>query len=157
MQNAALIFRATDGDAEAILALQHLAYRSEAELYDDFEMLPLTQTIEDLKESYGTHVFLKAVADGRIAGSVRAEFQNGTCRIGRLIVHPDFQGNGIGTQLMERIEAFFGTAGRYELFTGHRSFRNLRLYQRLGYREFSRQAVSDKVTLVFMEKIGRNK
>jgi ribosomal protein S18 acetylase RimI-like enzyme len=154
MQNSVSVLQATLGDAEAILDLQRVAYRSEAELYQDFEIPPLTQTIEDLKGSYRTHVFLKAVIGDRIVGSVRAEIQSGICRIGRLIVHPDFQQKGIGTELMNRIEAVFGTAEKYELFTGHRSIGNLRLYQRLGYRECRRQVISEKLTLVFLEKNG---
>jgi ribosomal protein S18 acetylase RimI-like enzyme len=156
MQNSVSVLQATLGDAEAILDLQRVAYRSEAELYQDFEIPPLTQSIEDLKKTYRTHIFLKAVIGDRIVGSVRAQNQNGICQIGRLIVHPDFQQKGIGTELMNRIEAVFGTAEKYELFTGHRSIGNLRLYQRLGYRECRRQVISDKLTLVFMEKHGCN-
>lgn len=85
---------------EAILSLQKLAYRSEAEIYDDFTIPPLTQTLEGIKKDFERQIFLKAVTDGRIIGSVRAFVKEGTCYVGRLIVHPDFQNQGIGTQLM---------------------------------------------------------
>ena len=53
---------------------------------------------------------------------------------------------------MRRIEEEFADARRYELFTGHLSEGNLRLYHRLGYREFKREPVSPNLVLVYMEK-----
>ncbi len=68
------------------------------------------------------------------------------------MVKPDSQNKGIGTKLMQAIEEYFKMADRYELFTGHRSARNLYLYRKLGYREFKRVTVNDWITLVFLEK-----
>ncbi|OGW34108.1 MAG: GNAT family N-acetyltransferase [Nitrospirae bacterium GWC2_56_14] len=148
-----IVQAATPADAEKILALQRLAYRSEAELYADDRIPPLLQSLDDIREEFTCQLFLKASLDGRIIGSVRAFCDEGSCFIGRLIVHPDHQGKGIGTELMARIERHFPEGRRFELFTGHRSERNIRLYERLGYSIFRRQQVSDSLTLVFMEKL----
>lgn len=139
-------------DAADILALQKLAYQSEAALYDDYSIPPLTQTLEELTAELQRGVVLKAMLDGRIVGSVRATVQDGTCCIGRLIVHPDVQGHGLGTRLMNAIEARFGHADRYELFTGQRSARNLHLYRKLGYRVAREERLSDRVMIVYLEK-----
>ena len=140
-------------DAEAILALQRLAYQSEAAIYDNFTVPPLTETLEDMKARFHDRRFLKAVEGGQIVGSVRA-FQDGpTCHVGRLIVRPDYRRRGIGMALLNWIETCFPTARRFELFTGHRSESNIRLYERLGYRAFRREQVNEKVALVFMEKM----
>jgi hypothetical protein len=53
---------------------------------------------------------------------------------------------------MHRIEEEFADCPRYELFTGHLSEGNLRLYHRLAYREFKRESVSPNLDLVYMEK-----
>ena len=53
---------------------------------------------------------------------------------------------------MQAIEVHLKMADRYELFTGHRSARNLYLYRKLGYREFKRLPVNDSIILVFLEK-----
>src|SRR5215469_8480676 len=45
---------------------------------------------------------------------------------------------------------------RYELFTGHRTARNLYLYRKLGYREFKRLPVNDRIVLVFLEKYRKS-
>jgi ribosomal protein S18 acetylase RimI-like enzyme len=90
--------------------------------------------------------------EGEIVGSVRAYLEKGTAYIGRLMVKPDSQNKGIGTKLMQAIEEHFRMADRYELFTGHRSARNLYLYRKLGYREFKQVPVNDWIVLVFLEK-----
>ena len=41
-----MITKALYSDLEEILALQKLAYQSEAELYDDYTIPPLTQSLE---------------------------------------------------------------------------------------------------------------
>jgi GNAT superfamily N-acetyltransferase len=146
------IVQASPVDAPEILALQKVAYQSEARLNDDWTIPPLTQTLLESEAEYETKIFLKAVCAGRIIGSVRASLNSGTCLIGRLIVHPDYQGNGIGTLLMGRIETVFSRAERFELFTGSKSVDNIRFYQRLGYREYREEDLSPKVRLVFMEK-----
>jgi predicted N-acetyltransferase YhbS len=120
------IQRAEVSDAEEILALQKLAYRGEGEIYNDFHIPPLTQTLEELMADLQRQVFLTAKDEnGRVVGSVRAFSRDGTCFIGRLIVHPDLQRHGIGTRLMRAIEGRFQDAERYELFTGNKSEGNI--------------------------------
>jgi ribosomal protein S18 acetylase RimI-like enzyme len=143
---------ASVADAGAILTLQQLAYRSEAEIYDDFDLPPLRQTLLEMQEDCVRQVVLKATLDGRIVGSVRGHQRDGTCHIGRLVVDPGCQNRGIGARLMAAIEERFRDAHRYQLFTGHRSERNLYLYKKLGYLEVRTETASDRLSLVFLEK-----
>jgi ribosomal protein S18 acetylase RimI-like enzyme len=147
-----IIEQATVSDAEELLALQKLAYQSEAEIYNDYGIPPLVQTLESMQEDFEKSLFLRAVVDGRIIGSVRANAKEGTCYIGRLIVHPDFQNRGIGTRLMNEIEKVFNSCKRFELFTGDKSERNLHLYQKCGYRIFKTAEITDRTSVVFLEK-----
>lgn len=121
-------------DAGERLFLQELAYRSEAEIYNDFQIPLLTQALEDLRQDFQRLVFLKATLDGRTEGSVRAFVKDGTCFISMLVVLPDYQNQGIGTALIAEIESRFRGAKRYELFTGDKSRKNIRLCERLGHR-----------------------
>jgi len=139
-------------DAEEILALQKLAFQSEAALYHDFGSPMLTQTIAALRSEIAERTVLKAVQEGRIIGSVRGSAAGTTCHIGRLMVHPERRGQGTGTHLMTAIEDIFPAVERFELFTGHKSHADIRLYERLGYRVFKTEAVSPALSLVFMEK-----
>lgn len=148
-----IIVPAAKEDAADILALQQAAYQSEAELYRDWSIPPLTQTLAELQQEITASTVLKASQGGLLVGSVRAVQQPDTSvAIGRLIVLPELQGQGIGSLLMASIEAAFPAAPRFELFTGSLSIRNIRLYEKLGYCLFMRKQLSPQVELVFMEK-----
>lgn len=140
-------------DAPDILALQKLAYRSEADLYGDDQIPPMMQGIDEIQVELAERLCLKASAEGdMIVGSVRAQMKEGTCLIGRLIVDPNVQNQGIGTALMLELEKRFRQAERFELFTCHRSEKNLHLYRKLGYREYRTEKVNDRLNLVYLEK-----
>lgn len=151
-----IIEKATVSDAEEILLLQKLAYKSEANLYDDLTIPPMTQTLQSIRNEFEHQVFLKATVDGKIIGSVRAFAQEETCHIGRLMVHPDSQRRGIGKKLMNEIESLFKSCKRFELFTGNKSEKNMSLYQKIGYKIFKTEKITDKVTLVYLEKTSAN-
>jgi hypothetical protein len=68
----AIVERAGVKDAAEILALQKLAYQSEAAIYDDYTIPPLRQTVEEMSADLQNQVVLKTVVEGRIVGSVRA-------------------------------------------------------------------------------------
>ncbi|CAG1002513.1 hypothetical protein METP2_03391 [Methanosarcinales archaeon] len=89
--------------------------------------------------------------DGKIIGSVRAFEKGETCYIGRLIVHADYQNQGFGTKLLNRIENIFNSK-RFELFTGHRSEKNLYLYQKLGYKIFKSEKITDSLSFIYLKK-----
>ena len=152
------IKQALPEDADLILQLQIQAYLSEAEIYNDYSIPPLIQSLTEIKREFVEQVFLKAVEEnGEIIGSVRAYLEKGSVYVGRLIVQPELQNKGIGTKLMNAIEQHFKIANRYELFTGHKSAQNLYLYQILGYCEFKRIHVNETLVLVYLEKLSNNK
>jgi quercetin dioxygenase-like cupin family protein/GNAT superfamily N-acetyltransferase len=147
-----VIARATAADAAELHELQRLAYRSEAELCGDWNIPPLVEPLAATERALADMVVLKATLGGRIVGSVRGRMVGATCNVGRLIVHPDNQGRGLGTRLMLELEAVLPQAKRFELFTGENSARNLHLYAKLGYIAFRTEPLSPKVMLVFLEK-----
>ena len=146
------ILKADSQDLRQILDLQHLAYQSEATLYNNPNIPPLSQTLEDMRAEFERGVFLKAISkNGQLVGSVRAYSDNGTLYIGKLIVRPDLQGQGIGTKLLKEIEHICPHK-RYELFTGTKSTRNITLYERVGYVKFKEQTMSNDLTFVYLCK-----
>lgn len=154
--SSTLILRAEVEDASEILALQKLAYRAEAELYNNYNISPLTQTLQEIRAQFDDHIFLKAVSGGRITGTVRACEVKGTCHVGRLAVHPEMQNGGIGTALMLEIEKYF-QAGRFELFAGSKSENNIHLYEKLGYHIFEKSKYEcGNIEIYYMEKIVRD-
>lgn len=146
------ILPAEAGDLPAILALQKIAFESEARLVGNYEIPPMTQTLADLEQEFFGLVMLKAVMDdGEIVGSVRAKIENGTAHVGRLMVKPGLQRQGIGSRLLAAIEKACAQ-NRHELFTSVKSHRNVALYEKAGYRAFKEAEVMPGVRLVWLEK-----
>jgi ribosomal protein S18 acetylase RimI-like enzyme len=153
--SAVTIVHASPDDAEAILTLQKVAYEREARRYDDWTIPPLLETLDSVRDQIAQHVVLKAVVDGRLVGSVRGVVTDRVCEVCRLSVDPEVQRRGIGSALIVAIEQRFPDIEAFELFTGDRSVENLRLYDRHGYVETRRRAVSPAVSLVYLRKTPR--
>lgn len=148
-----IIERAEPVDLQEILDLQYLAYQSEAKLFNNPNIPPLKQTLSDVAEEYQKGIILKASDDtGTIVGSIRGYCSNGTVYIGKLMVHPDMQNQGIGTKLLNSIEKEFPNQ-RYELFTSTRSSKNIILYERLGYKIYDEKKITDELKFIYLEKL----
>lgn len=148
-----IIVKAEKEDLQKILDLQYLAYQSEARLFDNQDIPPLKQTLADVENEYQKGLILKALdEDKTIIGSVRAFCDNGTVYIGKLMVHPSKQGQGIGTQLLLEMEKQYPQQ-RYQLFTSTRSEKNIALYRKLGYKIFDEGQVTGELRFVYMEKV----
>ncbi|MEH6378634.1 GNAT family N-acetyltransferase [Streptomyces sp. KLMMK] len=152
------ISAATDLDAEQILKLQYLCYQGEAELYGDYSIAPLTQTLAELRAELGAGCVLVARLGDEVVGSVRGTAgAGGAAVISGMIVHPRMQRHGLGGRLLAAVEARLAAEGatRYRLATGHRNEGNLRLYRKWGYAQVASEQVTRKLTLVTMEKERR--
>ena len=86
-----------------------------------------------------------------IVGSVRAKEIDGTVFIGKLMVNPENRGKGYGTRLLLSVEKLYPDK-RYELFTSTKSESNLKMYRRLGYREFDTKQIDEELKFVYLEK-----
>ncbi|NUR30457.1 MAG: GNAT family N-acetyltransferase [Catenulispora sp.] len=140
-------------DAGELLTLQRAAYVTEGQLYNDCFLPALAQTLPELEAELDRSVALKAVRAGRILGAVRVRAEGSVWHIGRLTIAPDAQGQGIGTSLMAEVELRAPAEIKtFALFTGHLSVANIRLYERLGYRETRREQLKPGVELVHLEK-----
>ena len=146
------IVKAEYNDLTEILNLQYLAYQSEADLFGTRDIPPLKQTLDEVIEEYNQGIILKLIDENNlIIGSIRAKEKDGTVYIGKLMVHPDYRCKGYGSRMLNEIEAYFPET-RYELFTSTRSVDNIRLYSKMGYKEFKQESLSDELIFIYMEK-----
>ena len=146
------IMRADNTDLQEILDLQYLAYQSEAALFGSKEIPPLKETLSELEAEFKKGIILKMVDDkGNIIGSVRSKSNENTVYIGKLMVHPDEQKKGYGKKLLCEIERYY-TNKRFELFTSTRSIDNIRLYEKMGYKKFKEEKITDELVFVYIEK-----
>jgi GNAT superfamily N-acetyltransferase len=140
-------------DLVEILDLQKLAYHSEAELLNDYSIQPLTQTLTDLQNEFYKGIFLNLINEenNHIIGSVRAREENNRVYIGKLIVHPDFQNKGFGTELLNTLESNYEKK-TFELFTSSKSKKNLYIYKKNGYKEFKKEKGNNNFEFIYLEK-----
>lgn len=151
-----IIVKAGQDDLQEILDLQYLAYQSEAKLFNDPNIPPLRQTLDDLRNEYQKGVILKVLDDNNlIIGSVRGYCDNGTVYIGKLMVHPKNQRQGIGTSLLLEMEKEYPNK-RYELYTSSRSVKNIALYESLGYKIFKEEQITEELKFIYLEKYTQN-
>ena len=148
--------QASQTDLPAILELQRLAFHSEGVLVGDPTIPPLTQTIEQIEAEFELRLFLKLEESGNLVASVRGHRDTlGWTHIGRLMVHPLRQGNGFGSRLMREIERELSPCQGFKIFTSAASMENIRLYEHLGYRIFSREKLG-ALEMVFLTKEGND-
>lgn len=148
-----LISKAERTDLKEILDLQYLAYQSEAILLNNQDIPPLKQTREDIEFEFSSSVFLKATDEqGNIMGSIRGHIVDGSLLIGKLIVTPAMQRQGIGTKLLEEIEKIC-PCKRCELFTSSKSIRNISLYEKNGYSIFKEEKLTEDICFIYLQKI----
>ena len=122
--------------AGEVLTLQRAAYVPEARRYRDPDMPPLTQTLEEVRAELGRAdvVGLGVWDRGRLIASVRLRVEGTVAHLGRLVVAPDRQGEGLGSALLAECERVLPSdVTEIRLFTGARSEPTIRLYERFGY------------------------
>ncbi len=141
--------------AGELLTLRRAAFVSEAQLYDDPHIPPLTQTLDELVEDLGDEnvITLGAWAGHRLVGSIRVLLEGKKATLGRLAVAPDLQGMGIGTELLLAVVPHL-SEGIEEVwvFTGRDSVQNLALYAKHGYEHEYDQTAGD-LTYAYLRKI----
>ena len=144
-------------DAGELLTLQRAVYVTEAAAYNDFGMPPLTQTLADLStELASPDVTALGLRDGgRLVAAVRLRLTGTTVELGRLIVAPDRQGQGLGTRLLRYAESVFPEALQIRLFTGEHSSSNINLYTREGYSETERTSAGNYQLVHFAKQLPR--
>jgi tRNA (guanine37-N1)-methyltransferase len=133
---AAEVRLARPGDVAELYVLQRCCWLSEAQANETLDIPALEESLDDVAASLAAWTTLVVHANGRLVASVRARLgDRAVWEIGRLMVAPDLEHRGIGRWLLARIEsAAPPEATSYQLFTGARSERNLRMYRRAGYR-----------------------
>jgi len=143
-------------DAGEVMTVQRAAFVSEALIYGNADMPPLTQTLDQVRAEISENAGWVARLDGRLVGVIRALQDGDLLLIGRIAIAPDVQGEGIGRALLEAAENA-STASESELFTGSLSEANIRLYESCGYVETRRIPQDDGTEQVFLRKWLRSR
>ena len=151
--DALRIVAAEPADAPAMLALQKLAFEPEARACQVWDIPPLQESVEAVREHIRMATVLKAVDGERLLGSIRGIVSGSTCLIRVLMVAPEAQGRGVGARLLQAIEAAHPRVERFELTTNMIMAGNLRFYRRHGYEIVEQLRRADAIELAFMRKL----
>ncbi|GAA1433441.1 hypothetical protein GCM10009616_25440 [Microlunatus lacustris] len=149
-----VVTRAGEADAGELWTLQQAAYLAEGRRHGTFEIPPLAETLADVSASLADGLVLVARRAGRLVGSVRGEVRaDDAWYVGRLMVAPDLQRAGVGSALLDQVEAM-APAGtrRITLVTGVLSQSNVSFYRRRGYRVVGRRS-HPGVDVLDLEKV----
>ncbi|OXE36401.1 MAG: GNAT family N-acetyltransferase [Phenylobacterium zucineum] len=144
------IRQATAADISAIAALTRSAYAKWVPVLGR-EPLPMTA---DYEAAFTRHQFDLAVADGKLVGLIETVPVEGALLIENLAIAPDFQRQGLGSQLMDHAHQLALDQGlvRLTLYTNRRFTGNVELYQRLGFVITGEEALPDGSVRIDMRK-----
>jgi ribosomal protein S18 acetylase RimI-like enzyme len=144
-----------DSHAGELLTLRRAAFVSEAQLYDDPHIPPLTQTLAELRADMAREdvVTIGAWHGHRLVGSIRVEVDDSRATLGRLAVAPDQQGRGLGTTLLFAIlEHLPEDVSEIWAFTGKDSRHNLAMYTKHGY-EAQYDEAAGELTYTYLRRV----
>ncbi|QJD84308.1 GNAT family N-acetyltransferase [Cohnella herbarum] len=119
--------------AEEVWALQHSAYRIEAQLIGVSDLPPLQDTVQTLQACEET--FLGYMdAEGELLGAVSFERDRlGKYSICRLMVHPEHMRRGIGGALLEHLLRELPHSATCSVTAEIRNLPAIALYERFGF------------------------
>ncbi|MFD2682094.1 GNAT family N-acetyltransferase [Bacillus seohaeanensis] len=131
--------------AKEVLIIQKQAYKKEAEWLEVKEFPPLTQTVHDLIASDDT--FWGYYKKGLLVGVISIEDHRNHIQISRVVVHPDYFGRRIGSQLMEFIIDRYSEK-KILVTTGKKNEPALKLYKKYSFSIEKEWDVEKELTLV---------
>jgi N-acetylglutamate synthase-like GNAT family acetyltransferase len=139
-------------DIEEFLQMQKSSYEDKAVAYNDYLFTALTEDQDELEKEIHSKLILKAVANNRIVGSIRAYVVDSTCRIEKLWVVPDVRNHGIGEELVTNVERQFRKPKLLEVAVADKCSVTLGFFKHLGFRTHHVEHLNDKLTIDFLRK-----
>ncbi len=146
------IVRAEKKDIPELYRLQLLAFESEAEMIGSRAVPALQETAAENRADFANWTTLKLVDDaGRIVGAIRWRQRGAVVEVGRLMIHPDCRRRGLAQALLAEVDRLCPDAEK-ELYTCTKSWSNLRLYEKMGYRPVRTDAQPGGLSFVYLRK-----
>jgi ribosomal protein S18 acetylase RimI-like enzyme len=144
---------AEKSDVLELYKLQLLAFESEAEMIGSRDVPALLETKEENEKDFINWNVLKLINDsGKIIGAIRYRKNDDVIEVGRLMVHPDYRHQGLAQKLISQVDLVCPNDTK-ELFTCKKSWINIRLYEKMGYKIFREHTEGNGLPLVYMRKM----
>lgn len=136
--------------AEEVLRIQIPSYRVEAELIDFYEIPPLKDTVDTLRNCGET--FYGYYINTELCGAIAIMIENNIIDIHRLIIHPNHFRKGIAKQLLHHIESVGVSGSVIVVSTGSKNAPAINLYKQSGYVETGVVKVEERLSLTSFQK-----
>lgn len=178
------IERATAYDIPKLYALQRLSFESEAAMIGSRDVPALQETKDEYEKDFANWITLKLVDDSqevigaidntdkildamdnsdkiiddmdnsdKIIGAIRYRLVGDIVEVGRLMVHPEYRQQGLAQRMLAEIDMLC-PKGTKELYTSTKSFINIRLYNKMGYKSVKEVDGGNGLSFVYMRKNG---
>lgn len=147
------IIKAEVTDTSELYELQLLAFESEAEMIGSRDVPALLETKEDNRKDFINWITLKLINDsGEMIGAIRYRRNGNVIEVGRLMIHPDYRRRGLAQRLMSEVDLACPNEIK-ELYTCTKSWSNIRLYEKMGYKPFKEVREDSGFSFVYMRKV----
>ena len=141
-------------DVPELYRLQLLAFESEAEMIGSRNVPALLETEAENAADFKNWDVLKIVNDhGEIIAAIRYRLLKDMIEVGRLMVHPAYRRQGLAGRLLSEVDKKYPDRTK-ELYTCTKSWTNIRLYEKMGYRAFKEKTEDSGLSFVYMRKDG---
>lgn len=137
--------------AKNVLELQMDSYKVEAEIIGFYEIPPLKDTINSLKEC--DEIFYGYYIKDTLAGVISYKVIDNILDIHRVAVHPQFFKMGIAGKLINFVEGLESNVNKIVVCTAKKNLPAINLYLKNGYKDIKDIEISENVYLTEFEKI----
>lgn len=142
--------------AEELWALQHPAYRAEAALIGVADLPPLQDTVESIQSCKESFLGYRS-SEEELVGAVSYQMEReGHYRLCRLMVHPDFFRQGIGSQLIECLLIVLPKKSTVAVTAEIRNKPAIALYERFGFVRLDTYKPTAEITMLHLERSPNN-
>ena len=146
------IVKATESDILELYRLQLFTFESEAEMIGCRLIPALMESEADYSGTFNQWHTYKMVDDaGKIIGGIRYQYDDGVVEVGRLMVHPDYRQQGLARKLLAFVDEQC-SQDRRVLYTCTKSWINIKLYTKMGYKAVREIQDDTGLSFVYMEK-----
>lgn len=143
---------AKEKDIRELFDLQLRAFESEAEMIGSRNVPALMESLEENRADFRNWtVLVKRNDEGRIIGAVRFREESDHIEIGRVMVAQEYRNRGVAIGLMTAVEELT-QAKTFELYTCTKSYININLYEKLGYRIYKEEQGDRDLSFAYMRK-----
>ena len=143
---------AKEKDIRELFDLQLRAFESEAEKIGSRNVPALMESLEENRADFRNWtVLVKRNDAGRIIGAVRFREESDHIEIGRVMVAQEYRNRGVAIGLMTAVEELT-QAKTFELYTCTKSYININLYEKLGYRIYKEEQGDRDLSFAYMRK-----